>query len=561
MPCRNLSCLAILESGLSGPVEDRKSPMRLRLSPVATARLRDRADLMMLHATPAPLLARLSPGIPGMTQEMTEEGQDVVSSQTGAPATRSNATPEPPTMKLHLAAKASHLLLIALAGAFMLLLSPAARAVPSYARQTGMNCIACHTEFPLLTEFGRQFKLNGYTLSTGQTKLPPIAFMLQPSFTQTNKGQPGGAAPHFANNSNVALSQASAFYAGRLFGPYAENLFGPSVGGFLNKFGTFGQVTYDGVAQTIHWDNVEIRYADTKTLLSKPVTFGFYTNNNPGMQDPWNGSPVWGFPFSSSSLAPTPGADTLINGGLAQQVLGVGAYAMFNNTFYLDIAGYHTLSTQFQHAMGIDPTDETDVPGIAPYWRFAYAKAAGNHAFQVGIFGMTGRTYPGRDSSAGKDRITDWGLDSEYQISFGKSDVTLLASAIYERETWSASQRLGNTANTSDHLWTAKATVDYLYDKTYGGAISYFWDTGSRDPALYSESATGSPLSDGLVLQLNYMPLNKNGGPSFWPKSNVKFSVQYVIYNRFNGARNNFDGAGRNAKDNNTLYAEAWFAF
>ena len=37
-------------------------------------------------------------------------------------------------------------------------------AVPSYARQTGMACAACHTVFPELTPFGREFKLNGYVL-------------------------------------------------------------------------------------------------------------------------------------------------------------------------------------------------------------------------------------------------------------------------------------------------------------------------------------------------------------------------------------------------------------
>ncbi len=451
--------------------------------------------------------------------------------------------------------------LVLLALATALVLPHTATAVPSYARQTGMSCIVCHTEFPILTEFGRQFKLSGYTLAGGQTELPPISFMLQPSFTQTNASQPGGAAPHFANNSNVALSQASAFYAGRLFGPYAEGLFGPTVGGFLNKIGTFTQVTYSGVDRTLQWDNAEVRYADTKTIFNKPVTFGLYVNNNPGMQDPWNASPVWGFPFSSSSLAPTPGASTLIDGGLAQQVLGVGAYVMINNSFYFDIAGYRTLSTRFQHAMGVDPTGETQLADIAPYWRFAYEQSSGNHVLQVGLFGMAARSYPGRDNTAGKDLTIDWGLDSEYQVSFGKSDLTLLASAIYERNTWNASQQLGNTDNRTDHLWTMKATVDYLYDKTYGGAISYFADTGSRDATLYSGSAKGSPLSDGLVFQLNWMPMNKGGGPAFWPKSNVKFSVQYVFYNRFNGARHNYDGAGRNASDNNTLYIEAWFAF
>ncbi|MCF6173328.1 MAG: substrate-binding domain-containing protein, partial [Campylobacteraceae bacterium] len=40
-----------------------------------------------------------------------------------------------------------------------------AMAIPSFARQTGLSCAACHTVFPELTSFGRQFKLNGYTLT------------------------------------------------------------------------------------------------------------------------------------------------------------------------------------------------------------------------------------------------------------------------------------------------------------------------------------------------------------------------------------------------------------
>jgi len=38
-------------------------------------------------------------------------------------------------------------------------------AVPSFARQTGMACEACHTVYPELTHFGRVFKANGYILT------------------------------------------------------------------------------------------------------------------------------------------------------------------------------------------------------------------------------------------------------------------------------------------------------------------------------------------------------------------------------------------------------------
>ena len=277
----------------------------------------------------------------------------------------------------------------------VLMIPQSAQAVPSFARQTGMACINCHSEFPILTEFGRNFKLGGYTLTVpGQTNLPPLAFMLMPSFTQTNKGQPGGAAPGFKDNSNGALSQASIFYSGRLFGPYAENLFGPSVGGFLNKIGTFIQTTYDGVGKTWAWDNVEFRYADTGTIAGQSLTWGIFANNNPGMQDPWNSTPVWGFPFSSSPLGPTPGAGTLIDGGLSQQVIGLGAYTMIANSLYLDVGLYHTPGAGFQRSMGVDPTDQTQIPNVAPYWRVAYTKSKGNQSFEAGLFGLAANTYP-----------------------------------------------------------------------------------------------------------------------------------------------------------------------
>jgi len=443
---------------------------------------------------------------------------------------------------------------MALAACAILTLSPAVQAVPSFARQTGLSCEACHTEFPVLTDFGRSFKLNGYTMSTGQTELPPLAVMLQPSFTQTNQAQVGGAAPHFGPNSNVAVTQASFFYSGRLFGPYTNLLTEGPVQNFLNKFGTFTQVTFDGIGRRWHWDNMEIRYADSGTLLGKSITYGIFANNNPGMEDPWNSTPVWGFPFSGSGLGPTPGTSTLAEGGLSQQVVGLGAYAMINNSVYLDFAGYHTLDARTQESLGIDPDGENEVTGIAPYWRAAYTKAAGNHSFEVGLFGLEADTYPGRVNTSGHDHFLDWGLDSEYQTSFGKNSVTGLFSVIREWDRWDASQPLGNSTNKSDNLWSTKLTIDYLYNLTYGADISYFLVNGRRDALLYANGANGSPASDGLILQLNYMPFNLSGGPSFWPKSNVKFSIQYVIYDRFNGTHGH-------ASDNNTLYLETWIAF
>lgn len=50
--------------------------------------------------------------------------------------------------------------------------APEASAVPSFARQTGMACNACHWQsFPALNNFGRAFKAGGYTLMGAQAKV------------------------------------------------------------------------------------------------------------------------------------------------------------------------------------------------------------------------------------------------------------------------------------------------------------------------------------------------------------------------------------------------------
>jgi hypothetical protein len=69
-------------------------------------------------------------------------------------------------------------------------------------------------------------------------------------------------------------------------------------------------------------------------------------------------------------------------------------------------------------------------------------------------------------------------------------------------------------------------------------------------PTSVNGFANGSPNSNGWIGELDYVP---------W--QNVKILLQYTAYQKFNGASTNYDGNGRNAKDNNTTYLLAWFAF
>jgi len=42
---------------------------------------------------------------------------------------------------------------------------------------------------------------------------------------------------------------------------------------------------------------------------------------------------------------------------------------------------------------------------------------------------------------------------------------------------------------------------------------------------------------------------------------NTRLGAQYVLYSKFNGASRAYDGAGRDASGNNTLYLFLWVAF
>src|SRR5262249_10826771 len=155
-----------------------------------------------------------------------------------------------------------------------------AHAVPSFARQTGMPCAQCHTlSFgPALTEYGREFKLNGYTWGNSDSPMP-LALMVQGGFSHSDKALPEPAAPHFSTNDNGSVDQISLFYGGRL----------------TEHSGAFVQVTYSGEDRNTTWDNMDLRYARALQVAGTDAVVGVSVNNNPTVQDPWNSTPAWGF--------------------------------------------------------------------------------------------------------------------------------------------------------------------------------------------------------------------------------------------------------------------------
>jgi hypothetical protein len=445
------------------------------------------------------------------------------------------------------------------AGSLLLVSLRIAHAVPSFARQTGMQCTACHTVWPELTPFGRYFKLNGYVMSKSSKAYefpPPLAGLLQLSFTHTKKAQPHGSinnnwATHATSSGNNVISapqEMSLYYAGKVY----------------DHLGAFIQGTYDGTENDVMMDMTDLRYANTTTVLNKQLIYGAIINNSPTLQDVWNSTPAFGFPYAASSVAPTPAAATIVDGTLDQQVGGIGAYGFWNNMIYTGGALYHTTKHGLTRPLGAGTTVDMEVDGMAPYWRLALQQQRGKHSFSIGTFGLTADIFPEGMTSGSTDRFTDIAFDTQYQY-IGKTHlVSAHASWIHEYQDWDASFPLGNTAKESGHLNTFKIHGHYYYRSsvgTFGGSAGYFSTTGNRDTVLYAPdqvdgSRTGKPDSDGVILELDYLPFEGK-----WKYFSPKASLQYTLYHEFNGSHSNYDGFGRDASDNNTLFFLLWFMF
>jgi hypothetical protein len=431
-----------------------------------------------------------------------------------------------------------------------LTLAAPAHAVPSFARQTGEPCSACHVGAygPQLTPYGIKFKLGGYTDTDGKGTKIPLSGMVAGGYTRTQKAQDAPPAPGTKTNNNLTMDEASVFLAGRA----------------TDHLGGFMQITYDGIGRQTSIDQTDLRGVFTADLFGKETIFGLSLNNNPGVQDPFNTMPVWSFPYIGSGVGfGTGDAATLINGGLGQQVGGLSAYAFWNSMVYAELGTYRTLSQWSQRQLGLDvAADPGRLGGNTLYWRLALFRDLHKQAFSAGLFGLNADLQPDRLSGGPNNRYRDIGIDASYQLLGTRKHIaTVSGSYIHETQTRNALIASGGADNLKGSLNEYKLAASYYYDHTYGLTVSRFASSGSRDATLYGGFGNGgSPGTSGYVLQADWTPFGKE---SSWgsPWANLRLGLQYTWYGKFNGARKNYDGAGRNASDNNTLFLLAWLSF
>ena len=245
-----------------------------------------------------------------------------------------------------------------------------------------------------------------------------------PDYAKLKNNADANDNPVTAKDDTLLISQASVFLAGKV----------------TNSLGVFSQFTYDpyaGVDQAgqskgfLVQDNTDIRFARSIDRANQNVIWGLTLHNSPSVQDVWNSSPAWGYPYVARNGAlgvPNDVAATFIESGNGP-FAGFGGYVYWDKTIYLELTSYQTAHNGLSFlSLGHHANDAlgnnllTFIDGSAPYARVAYTKEYGAHNIMFGGTYLNVKIYPtnadgtGSDFSASRTQYKDSSLDSQYGL-------------------------------------------------------------------------------------------------------------------------------------------------
>jgi hypothetical protein len=435
------------------------------------------------------------------------------------------------------------------------------QALPSYARQTGSDCVSCHIGGfgPQLTPYGMRFKIDGYIDSDGSdASKVPLSAMLVGNLTRLRKAAADDdKVDGFKPNNNAVFQEASLFLAGRL----------------ADRVGSFSQVTYSGVDKKWALDQLDIRHTKSVDLNGQEATVGLSLNNNPTLTDPVNTLAQWRFPYVSSDFGYSPTDMTVpLVERLGGSVMGLNAYTFLKNGVYAEYGLYKAPSTSTLNRL--NNNDAGTVKGLANYIRLAYLSDQKRNNWSAGLVYFGANMHPldgdGLRTNGVTDNYKDFGVDGSYQFLGNRDHIfTLTSSYIHERRNLGYTYGVineGDQAKTSANQF--RLAGSYHYMQHYGATLGWFNNKATADSSYTGTLGTvqpgGGSLSNradtaGYTMQVDWTPW---GQEASWlaPNANIKLGMQYTAYSKYLGGSSYIDGSGnsRNAKDNNTLMFFIW---
>lgn len=442
----------------------------------------------------------------------------------------------------------------------LLLYMSAAQALPSFARQTGEACTACHVQTwgANLTPRGREFKLKGYTEGEGKW-IPPLSVVaegggfLNLDDKNSQRSFFGRPIPQPKDRSYFT---GSVFYAGKIAGPvgaYVEGSYAhdPESGegtGFLNK--------------------VDLRFAHQVNVAGHQVDYGISVNNEPGVQDLWNTNAVWN---SNAALTPESfllfGRPTIplfpfspfVDRGHSSHVVGGSIYALINKLLYVEAGGYASLPRDVQRGIGreIDGFN-FDIDGGAPYWRIALQHEWDGHYFSIGHFGLQAN-QAGKVTHLGGGgfllqsslRMSDLGMDVTYQYLANPEHIFEFKGRYVRENTVigpSVSVALINGSHEStDEIFNFNGA--YTWSQTLGISVGY------QQYRLDAPHMNRYFDVNYLTTELAYTPFGKQNSLAS-PWANLRLGLTYIA------TLNNLDGLGFvSSVPQDSLYLSGRLAF
>ena len=369
---------------------------------------------------------------------------------------------------------------------------PESQAVPAFARQTNMACVACHQQtFPAINAFGRAFKTGGYTMVTTQPQvmgdnlaLPAVlnaSLVTKFRYQKTN----GDDATQPTNQGELQFPDEAALLIG---GRAAENI------GFVLEFATFGEAdTSSGEFSLFGSFKMPMTYqVNTTTLQFVPFTTDA-------------GGAAYGFELLNTGAQRFQRVGEDRNALMAQQFVGLGsgaaegfAFVAANELGFVNVSAWAPIHGSFA------------VKRLAPYVRAAFTPNLGGWDTGFGVQYFSGKAAEVDDTGATVEYVTKgWAVDAQAQGLIGSMPLGVYAAyakaptdpdSIWntraeDRTAWSLHGQLG--------VWPNKATLLLGYRSGKTGAATRNEDIATTIGGTYQ-------LAQNVQVQLNYVMRSGN---------------------------------------------------
>ncbi|MCL4558388.1 MAG: hypothetical protein M1491_07135 [Deltaproteobacteria bacterium] len=451
-------------------------------------------------------------------------------------------------------------------------LPESAQAIPSYARQTGFACDICHTVYPHLTPFGREFKMHGYVMDTaecvevkGSTKMCGVDINRIPmvsarivSMWSNQAGGDNGAVPRGVTTAGQGFMSFPSGYNDtetlNLIGD-SSIYFGGKIAPYMGTFLEFTGINDEG--GNLGLGAVDFAIAAPDTMVGgKSFIYGIRGVDDVFTGDPTNSLGMWGL---TSQLMGMSTHNTLYDPNRAM-VEGSEIYGMWGDFSDGGIFGtvglYHPTGSQTAGSFvqaGIAGSGKLNTSKVDEAVRLAYFfPKYGNLYAEIGAsgyFGKEGMMAPTTSTIANPnytDNYYNVGIDLQVQYIGDENLAELFAiyqnqndSSFYGQDMYSGTDY--GTSGTSVQRSGFGLMADYYYERTYGVYVKYLDQSSSK---VRDMDVNGTII-----------------GLSWYPWENVQLMIEQALFGTYNPGLAQYGSTSLAASDFNVTSIKFEFLF